>query len=682
MNNTITFGVFKKQPVCFKQWGGKNYSLFLVLGKVVIIAILAVIYHKPVEASDDFLVQDTTEPMIEVRLEEIEVNAQRAPVTRSEAARIVTVIEKKEIEAIPVQSIQELLEYIPGVDIRQRGGQGVQADISIRGSSFDQSIILLNGINITDPQTGHHNLNLPVSLQQIERIEVLKGPSSRIFGPNAFSGAINIITKDAAKDQITIGASYGSFNYLNADISGTQNSEKFSQFLGFNSKSSDGYIENTDFYSRNLYYKLQAGNLKNIQFQLGFTDKGFGANSFYSPKYPEQYEETKTYFTSLKWQTNTRWHLAPSVYWRRHFDRFELFRYELPEWYQSHNYHLTDAAGAGLNAWFSSAYGKTAFGAEYRYEHIFSNVLGDLLDEPVEIEGTETQYIYGKTRNVYSMFFEHTFYTGKWIFSAGFMSNLVDELKTGINFFPGLDVSFQANESIKIYGTSNRSLRMPTFTDLYYNGPTNTGNPDLKPETSVSAESGFKINAKHLKGHLSFFYRKGENIIDWVRLPEEEIWHTDNLTTLSNTGIELSFEYIPPVRKDADFRITRIGLGYLYNSSRKYQSQYISKYALDNLNHKLNIILSHTISEKISSSWDLLFQDRNGTYTEFSNGDFGEEVNYKPFLLVNGKINYKTNLFDIFVSASNLLNNRYFDFGNITQPGRWIKAGINIQVDM
>ena len=135
-------------------------------------------------------------------LDEVVFTAGRTPIEAQQAARIVTVITKSEIERAPAQNLNDLLRYIAGVDIRQRGPLGAQADISIRGGTFDQTLILLNGGNITDPQTGHHNLDLPIDVESIERIEILQGPSAKSFGPNAFNGAINIITGNTKSNHI------------------------------------------------------------------------------------------------------------------------------------------------------------------------------------------------------------------------------------------------------------------------------------------------------------------------------------------------------------------------------------------------------------------------------------------------------------------------------------------------
>ena len=128
-----------------------------------------------------------------VNLRKIEV-VKNQPGIASESLRIVTTLTRNDIANLPVRSINELLDYVPGIDVRSRGTNGVQADITMRGGTFDQVIILLNGINITDPQTGHQNLDLPVDISVIDRIEVLQGTALNVFGLSAFSGAINIIT--------------------------------------------------------------------------------------------------------------------------------------------------------------------------------------------------------------------------------------------------------------------------------------------------------------------------------------------------------------------------------------------------------------------------------------------------------------------------------------------------------
>src|ERR1035437_1725973 len=288
----------------FRKWGRKGYSVFQSMHKVVRIGSLSsdlLLFAIPSNAERNMMIvgHDTISPMMDIVAKEVVVSAQRAPVAFSQVARIVKVIGKEEIQSAPVQSLQDLLEYSLNVDVRQRGNYGVQADISIRGGSFDQVLILLNGININDPQTGHHSLNLPVSFDAIERIEILEGPASRIYGLNAFSGAINIITGTSTGSNLKARLSGGQFGYYDSGLSGNIVTGKLTNFISVDHRSSDGYIKNTDFKLTDAYYlgKL-ATSAGIIELQAGNSDRAFGANSFYTPAYPDQYEKVNTTFTS------------------------------------------------------------------------------------------------------------------------------------------------------------------------------------------------------------------------------------------------------------------------------------------------------------------------------------------------------------------------------------------------
>ena len=183
----------------FRRWTRKRFAAFnsisvqVKIGVLNIACIFTILQASAQEVTDTIPLNSVQR---EVDLSEVVVSAQRAPMLSSQLMRSVQVIPRRDIELSPAHDIGSLLQYVGGVDLRRRGSLGAQADIGIRGGTFDQTLILLNGINMTDPQTGHHNLNLPVDLHSIERIEILRGPAARVFGPNAFSGAVNIITRE------------------------------------------------------------------------------------------------------------------------------------------------------------------------------------------------------------------------------------------------------------------------------------------------------------------------------------------------------------------------------------------------------------------------------------------------------------------------------------------------------
>ena len=670
-----------KQALTFRKWGRKSYSTFQTMHRIINISVLAVIYFLSSPVVSIATVKDTSGVKMQYEMDEIEVNAQRTPALYSQVARIISVIETKEIEAAPVQSIQDLLEYVAGVDVRQRGTEGVQSDVSIRGGTFDQTLILLNGINITDPQTGHHNLNLPVSLSQIERIEVLEGPAARVYGPNAFSGAINIITKMPGSKSVSLAVGTGSFNYFNTNLSGSFHTRKLQYLLAVNRKSSKGYIENTDFVISKFFYSNQLQSEKGkFSFQLGASEKGFGANSFYTPKYPNQFEQTKTYISSAKWESTSKLHFTPVIYWRRHQDKFELFRSNPPDWYNTHNYHLTNVYGANLNSWFQWEMGKTAFGAEIRSENILSNVLGEEMETSVKVPGENAEFTKSKSRFTFSGFFEHAYYRENLIFTIGVLSNQISGSTLGWNFFPGLDLSYEIEPDLKFFASYNTSLRMPTFTDLYYSGPSNIGNPDLKPEKSASLEGGLKLNHEFIQGHFVVFYRNGKNIIDWVKTDNDELWQPQNLTRLNSLGTEIQVR-LNPKKYFGKNLPNKIQFSYLYNNLEKENHTIISNYVLDNLKHKFVGSLNQSFIKNISIDLKFTYQDREGTFTRFENEDWVGEEDYEPFALFDGKILYNNKSLTIFVSVNNIFNYEYFDIGNVAQPGRWVKSGISYQIN-
>ena len=204
----------KRSPILFKHFSRKGYALFSCIGREVLIGTLSIstlTYAKAdgISTRTDFASDSLSRE--EVKLDEVIVTGSRAPLTQLQSAKIVEVITRDDIHRAQATTINDILKLATGVDVRQRGGFGVQTDISINGGTFDQITILLNGVDISNPQTGHNAADFPVSLQDIERIEVLEGASARVFGSQAFNGAINIVTKQSENTGVRISTEAGSF---------------------------------------------------------------------------------------------------------------------------------------------------------------------------------------------------------------------------------------------------------------------------------------------------------------------------------------------------------------------------------------------------------------------------------------------------------------------------------------
>ncbi|MHC1776446.1 MAG: TonB-dependent receptor plug domain-containing protein [Lentimicrobium sp.] len=670
--------------VCFRRWTRKSYAVFNSLGRNIRIGVLSLscsILVLPGHSQEQPDSSRTALTGREIELGELVVSAQRTPTVQSQLMRTVQVITRAEIEQAPANDLASLLEHLRGVDIRQRGAFGMQADISIRGGTFDQTLILLNGVNLTDPQTGHHNLNLPVDLSSIERIEILQGPGARVFGPNAFNGAINIITGEPGKPALTASLSAGAYGYARASAAGSASTGKVHHHMALSGARSDGYTNNTDFKNGNLYYRaLLPAGVASFDLQTGYTSRAFGANSFYTPKYPNQFEETRAEFASLKFLPSGKIKLKPTVYWRRHHDRFELFRDNSPEWYTTHNYHLTDVAGASLNWATAGKVGKTSLGADYRFEHIFSNVLGNPMNSPIPVPGEKgAEFTHSYQREGFSLMAEQAYYLKRFSVSAGLLAHFNKALPKGYSLYPGIDLGWQLNPGLRWYATANRTLRLPTFTDLFYTGPTNLGNPDLKPEEAVSLESGFKASRGIFEAEVSVFRRWGKNMIDWVKLPGDEKWQSMNLTEVNITGIEAGFDLAFSDLNNKSF-LRYAGLHYTWLDAGKESEGFTSLYVLDHLRHKLDLSLGHRITLKSGIDWKLSLQDRAGGYQPYTDGAYTAEVPYKPVMVADVRAFYNFSKLQLFFEVTNLTDATIVDHANVPQAGRWIMGGVKVKL--
>ncbi len=608
-----------------------------------------------------------------LEIEELTIIGQRVPVVYSGLARLITTVPDDEIASAPALTFAGLLETVHGVDVRQRGAPGIQADINLSGGSFDQALILLNGIPLNDPQSGHHSFNLPVAFDAVNRVEILNGSGARVLGPNAFSGAVNFITGSEKKSFLRAHITAGQYGLLQSGFSGSVYTGKIQSFVAVSTGLSSGYMENTDYRKSNYYYH-GAAYLKNtsIEFQAGYQDKAFGANSFYTPKYPNQFEQINNSLVSLKIQTGKMIKFRSGIYWKRNKDRFELFRSDPPEWYKNHNYHLTNVYGVDVNSWITTFMGKSSLGFDFRQENIMSNVLGNPLRNSIPVPGENNVfYNMGDARRILSAWFEQSGKIQNFTYSAGFMLNWFSDFRPG--FYGGFDFSYRISGNHKLYLSLNQSYRLPTFTDLYYKGPVNVGNPVLKPEEAITVETSYAYTRGAFRLQGSFFFRKGTDIIDWVRHPDSLLWESMNITELKTMGLRMAGSYHPKHSTRKSFYLDFVRLSYTYQSSNKQSGGFYSRYAMDYLRHKLDFVFNYVLFRDVSFHLTGSFQDRAGTYTSYESG---EEMEYPPVFLFNTRLNWKVGWFRFFGEATNLLNQKYYDYGNVPVPGRWLSAGL------
>ncbi len=575
-----------------------------------------------------------------IRLEEVVVTASRTPLTLANTNRSVLVLDSTDIENLPANNVPDLLKYALGVDVQTRGAGGVQSDVSIRGGSFEQTLVLIDGVKMSDPQTGHHLMNLPVAIEDVERIEILKGHGSRIYGPNAFGGVINIITRSEIDRSFVIKAVGGDFKFFESSVSAVYPIEKSTHRLTLSKKRSDGFKKSSEFDISNVSYNAEIDLAAHkLGLKFGYNDKEFGASNFYSDQFPEEWEHTTAYYANIsdRWR-NKRLLVTPQIHWRRHEDDFILDR-SRPEWYR--NEHIANVYGIDLQASYSSGWGITSIGGELAGESIASSNLGD----------------HDRTRG--GVFIEH--FLDKWrrfevatgAFAYGYSG-------WGWKIYPGADIGFRINPNLKVFGTIGGSFRVPTFTDLYYDSPANKGNENLKPERALTYETGSKLTLKAFKLNLNLFRREGRDMIDWVRSGAEEPWIVRNIAEINTYGFESSCEFNPQWYFQY-FPVTTIRIEYGFYNSDKQTDRLESKYALSHLRHHANFHANLKLPLGVTNNWRAQYKER---------------IDQEGFLLIDTRFSKEIGHFGFFVDITNVLDRDYYDVGSVEMPGRWFMGGI------
>ena len=671
-----------RQAMRFKHFSHRSYALFSCIGREVLICTLSVATLTYAKA-DGISTKPAATAMAadslgrqEVKLDEVLVTGSRAPLTALQSAKIVTVISRDDIKRAEASSINDILKLATGVDVRQRGGFGVQTDISINGGTFDQITILLNGVNMSSPQTGHNAADFPVSLSDIERIEVLEGASARVFGSSAFNGAINIVTRTDKESSVRVSAEGGLFGTFGGDAGLSLRTGSVSQQLSGGYTQSDGGTANSDFKRRRMYYMGSwDSRYVNLSWQGGLSSQDYGASTFYSARFNNQWEATRRFMASaladIRPFADERLVFSPSVYWHRDVDHYQLTRGKEGA-KNGENYHRMDVYGAALNAHATWLLGKTAVGVDLRKEHILSTAYGTLLDESewTAIHGSDRHYDHRGDRTNTSVFLEHNVILSGFTLSAGVLANRNTGLDNRFRFYPGVDISYRPSDNWKFYASWNKALRVPTFTDLYTSNSAQQGDPNLSPERNSTFKIGTRYRTRGVEAVLSGFYSEGKNIIDWVYpTSESRKYQAMNIGKLDNMGysadVTLNMDELVP----GSF-ITRVKAGYAFIHQNHETDREIfgSLYALEYLRHKATFQLDHRIWSRLSASWAVRWQQRMN--------------NYSPYTKVDVKLMWTAPSYSLYVKADNITCHRYYDLGGVRQPGLWIMAGGSVRIGL
>lgn len=578
------------------------------------------------------LAQQEQDSIATKQLKEVIVSSTRIDLPLSENARSIQVITKENIRQAGVTTVADLLQQVAGVDIRRRGIAGMQADLYIRGGSFDQTLLLIDGIKLDDAQTGHHTLNLALPLEVIERIEIIKGPAARIFGQNAFTGAINIVTKSNLDNTGVVNVQAGSYDQVNVESTVGTSKENFSLLAHYSHRKADGYRYNTDFENQNVFLKGQFNKQNSpIDFIASFSERKFGANGFYAlPSYADQYEETQGSLIAFSSRINKgNWLLKPRLYWRRGQDEY-IFVRSNPAIYR--NLHITHKVGFAFDASNTNKLGQTGLGIDFANVSIASNNLGD------------------RSRFMTTVFAEHRFLLSNDqldITPGVAVTNYTD---FGTQLFPGVDISYALNEALRLYGNVGYTYRIPTFTDLYYSDSTTLGNEDLKPEEALTEELGLRLIINTFQFSAAAFLRQAENLIDYIRPTEEGRFEATNVREVNTHGLELEAK--------TQFKIgnqpQQVQAGYVYlKDDVKSIEVNTSRYTINSLRHHFTFNYRTNVTKDLSGS------------IAFKHAQRPMQDSYQVLDLF---VQWQRNNLRLSFSANNILNEVYSESNLVPMP--------------
>lgn len=566
------------------------------------------------------------------KLDSVIITSTRIDLPFSENSRTITVINQEDIKKSATTNVADLLQQVAGVDVRRRGTSGMQADLYIRGGGFDQTLLLVDGIKVEDSQTGHHTMNMALPIEVIERIEIIKGPAARVFGQNAFTGAVNIVTKKNIGDLVSLGVQSGSYGQLNGSVMVGSQLEKSSHIIQVSRNTSQGYRHNTDYDNQNYFLKSSFDtNKAPINVIASFQERKFGANGFYaSPTAINQYEETQASLigvtTEIKKENLT---LKPKLYWKRNQDMYVFIR-DNPSVYR--NLHITNKVGAALDASYKSNLGVTGFGVDVAKVYLSSNNLGS------------------RHRFMTTLFLEHRFKLAddKLDITPGIAVNYFSDFK--FQAFPGLDIGYKINDEIKIYGNIGYTYRIPTYTDLFYSDPTTLGDENLDPEEAIAQELGIKYNNGNFNASLAAFNRDSKKLIDFVKENEADLWQATNIRDLNTKGIEVNASY--GFKLAGYNQAIKTGYTFLEDDLKAVPSNF-SRYSINSLKH-------HTTASLQTQFFKNLSQNIIYKYAERTSGE--------SYAVIDASVNYNLKAFEISVIANNIFNTEYTETNLVPMP--------------
>ena len=600
--------------------------------------------QKPGETASTSKTRTTSQPLkIEPRKEVIIVTGTFAPIPAQDVDRAVSSIAATE-NSLLYDHWTSYLEMVPSVDLRQRGTTGTQADLSIRGSNFGQTLVLLNGLRMNDVHTGHHNLDLPLPTESLERIEVLRGGGSTFYGSDAVGGTVNFITAPPKYSELEVGTAVGNLGINQQTLSASFLRRKWDEQLTVSRDFSSGFRPDRDYRNFSVYSNsgLQTG-LGRTLVMLGYADKPFGADQFYGD-FPS-WERTKTWFAGLKQDlgANTEFDFG----YRRHSDEFILVR-DNPSIYE--NNHISEEWQTAIRR--KQALGKNAtlfYGGEGFHESIVSNNLGD----------------HARSRGAVYVDYDVRAWK-RFSFSMGAREEILNS--THGEFTPTIAAGVWLRSGLKLKASVSRAFRLPSYTDLYYQDPNNHGDPNLQPESAWSYEGGLQWDhGGRVRAEVTVFHRWERNDIDYVSNSPTGPWQAANIDRLNFTGVETSLEVRLPRRQTVGLVYT--GLHGAQEPLPGLDTKYSASYPI----HEAAITWHGALPGK------LLARSRLGVIDRFQQIPVGvtNQFQQTPYAIWDAAIGREFHHVAAHLQFSNITSTQYQEIQGVIMPGRSVIFGLD-----
>jgi len=568
-----------------------------------------------------------------VKKETIVVTGTYEPVPLEEADRPVRSYSLQAEQPLLSNTVTDFLNRDPSIDLRQRGAHNIQTDVSIRGGTFGQTLVLIDGLRLNDVQSGHHNMDIPVPIETLDRIEVLKGSGSTLYGSDAIGGVIHFLTKPPAQSEVKIRTGVGNFGSNHQRVSASWFTGAWGQQLAVSRDFSAGFIPNRDYrnlaITSNTHLRTRAGNTGIV---LAHADKPFGAEQYYGNF--NSWERTKTWWASVRQSLGERG--TASFAFRRHTDLFVLYR-DRPQVFT--NRHAVESFQAAFRRFEPvGTNAKIHWGVEGLRDAIDSTNLGN------HRRARGAGYAALDVRALQ-----------RFSFSIGAREEIYSSVES--QFTPSIAGGVWVLPHLKLRASISRAFRLPSFTDLYYQDPANRGSPDLRPERAWSYEGGFDWNTGgRWRGDVSVFQRRERDGIDFVRTSPTDIWRATNFQRLHFTGVELSTAWR---RSNHVIDLSYTGL----RGGQEARTGIFSRYSFNYPNH-VGVAGWHS-----ALGQGMVARTRIGAVQRFARD---------PYAVLDVYLARTTGRFHPFLHFTNLTDTVYQEIFGVPMPGRAAVVGIEV----